>query len=313
MKHRSKAALADRLLWGQTAALARAITLVERGTPESIDLLRALHPHFGHALSIGVTGPPGVGKSTLANGLIHALRNAGHRVGVIAVDPSSPLSGGAILGDRVRMGEHDLDADVFIRSLASRGEQGGLSAAAGRVIDLMDAAGYGRVILETVGAGQSEVDVAELADARVVVCAPGLGDEVQAVKAGILEIADVLVVNKADLPLADATVRQLAAAVHLRSGAGADVPILKTNATGQEGVSALLKVIERCLSHLPRRPEDRARRRFRRLIAKTAATEAEHRVMNAERERLDPICDAVQRGELTLEQAAQACLDPDLP
>ncbi len=311
MKHRSKSGLADRLLAGQAAALARAITLVERGTPESIDLFKTLHPHFGHALSIGVTGPPGAGKSTLVNGLIHALRSAGHRVGVIAVDPSSPLSGGAILGDRVRMGEHDLDANVFIRSLASRGEQGGLSAAAGRVIDLMDAAGYERVILETVGAGQSEVDVAELADVRVVVCAPGLGDEVQAIKAGILEIADVLVVNKADLPLADATVRQLAAAVHLRSDSCAQVPILKTNAARQEGVPALLHAIELRLADMPRSPEDRARLRFRRLIAKTAATVAEDRVMNTGREHLDPICDAVQRGELTLEQAAGACLEPE--
>ena len=297
------AALASRLLAGEPAALARAITRVESARPEALAILEAIHPHLGRARSVGITGPPGAGKSTLVSALVHTLRAAGHRVAVIAVDPSSPVSGGAILGDRVRMADHDLDAGVFIRSLASRGERGGLSVAAGRVIDLMDAAGFDRVILETVGAGQSEVDVAELADARVVVSAPGLGDDVQAIKAGIVEIADVLVVNKCDLPLADRTVRELRGALALRRAEGADVPVVETSATEKVGIDALADAIAGVLERIPADVEARMRRRMRRVIAKAAANAVERRVLSAGA-GVDQLCDAVHRGAVALDEAA---------
>jgi LAO/AO transport system kinase len=298
--------LAARLLRGESAALARAITRVESGSPQALTLLAAIHPHLGNSASVGVTGSPGAGKSTLVNGLIHALRRRGARVGVIAVDPSSPISGGAILGDRVRMGDHDLDRDVFIRSLSSRGERGGLSVAAARVVDLMDAAGFTRVVLETVGAGQSEVDVAELADVRIVVCAPGLGDDIQAVKAGILEIADFLVVNKSDLPAARNLVAELRAAVKLRPGEGARVKVLETVATTGEGVDAVLEAAEALIATRTGDAPARGRRRMRRVLAKAAATLAERRVLEGG-DPVDRLCDRVQRGELALAQAA-ACL-----
>jgi LAO/AO transport system kinase len=301
--------LAARLLRGEAAALARAITRVESGAPEALELLRAIHPHLGRALSIGVTGPPGAGKSTLVNALVHRLRARELRVGVIAVDPSSPLSGGAVLGDRVRMGDHDLDPGVFIRSLSSRGERGGLSVAAARTVDLMDAAGYERVILETVGAGQSEVDIAELADARVVVCAPGLGDDIQAVKSGILEIADVLVVNKADAPGADKLVRELRSALALRRGTRAQVEVVQTTATRGEGVESALAAIESVLAAGAPERVARVRRRLRRVLAKAAASAAERRVLDGG-DAVDALCEQVHRGELALADAAEAMLAP---
>ncbi len=296
--------LAARLLGGEPAALARAISRVESGAPEALEILRAIHPHLGRGASIGVTGVPGAGKSTLVNALVHALRNDGHRVGVIAVDPSSPISGGAILGDRVRMGDHDLDRDVFIRSLATRGERGGLSVAAARVVDLMDAAGFGRVILETVGAGQSEVDVADVADARVVVCAPGLGDDIQAVKAGILEIADVLVVNKSDNPAARALVGELRAALKLRGRDRAAVSVVETVATEPRGIGELLAAVEAVLQTRAADRDARVRRRMRRILAKAAATAAERGVL-AGGAQVDDLCDAVHRGDLALDDAAR--------
>lgn len=301
--------LAARLLRGEPAALARAITRIECAAVDAPDLLRAIYPAIGNARSIGVTGPPGAGKSTLVNGLIHAARRRDYRVGVVAVDPSSPLTGGAILGDRVRMGDHDLDAGVFVRSLASRGERGGLSVAAGRVVDLMDAAGFQRVILETVGAGQSEVDIAELADLRVVVCAPGLGDDIQAIKAGIIEIADILVVNKADLPLAPSTVRDLKSALALRAGRRAHVPVLETSAIAGDGVEALYDTIEGMLAEAEPFAANRSRRRMRRLIAKAASTLAECRVLAATDDIMAGLCDAVHRGDLSLEAAARQFLE----
>lgn len=236
-------ALPSGLLQGERRAVARAISRIEHGAAGSHDLVAALAPHLGRAHVIGVTGPPGAGKSTLVNALLGALLAHGERIGVVAVDPSSPLSGGAVLGDRVRMGEHGAHPDVFIRSLASRGHLGGLSPAARTVVDVFDAAGFGTVLVETVGTGQSEVEIMSVADTRIVVSPPGLGDEVQALKAGILEIADLLVVNKADLPGADATARHLAEMLHLRAphAAGAwTVPVLRVSATRGEGVATLV-------------------------------------------------------------------------
>lgn len=243
--------LAERVRAGDRRALARAITAVENETGAAREARAALAPYLGHARRVGVTGPPGAGKSTLVNALIKELLARGQRVAVAAVDPSSPFSGGAVLGDRIRMAEMQADERVFIRSLAARGHLGGLTRSAGAVLDLLDAAGFDTVIVETVGAGQSEIEVAGVADPCVVICPPGLGDDVQALKAGILEIADLLVVNKADLPGAERTERELRAMLALRAR-GPKPPVLKTVATTGEGVAALADWLE-ARSAAPRR------------------------------------------------------------
>lgn len=224
-------------------ALARAITLLENDRPGAAELMAELAPRCGRAHVVGVTGAPGAGKSTLINALIGAFTQRGRSVAVVAVDPSSPISGGSILGDRLRMDEHGNRDDVFIRSVSSRGHLGGLSKTAGRVIDVFDAVGYDVVIVETVGAGQSEVEIRHFADTNIVVCPPGLGDEVQAIKAGIIEIADLLVVNKADLPQAERTVLDLTTTTQLRHRADWKVKVLRTVATSGEGVAALVDAI----------------------------------------------------------------------
>lgn len=224
-------------------ALARAITLLENDRPGAADLMAELAPRCGRAHVVGVTGAPGAGKSTLINALIGEFTQRGRSVAVVAVDPSSPISGGSILGDRLRMDEHGNRDDVFIRSVSSRGHLGGLSKTAGRVIDVFDAVGYDVVIVETVGAGQSEVEIRHFADTNIVVCPPGLGDDVQAIKTGIIEIADLLVVNKADLPQAERTVLDLTTATQLRHRADWKVKVLKTVATSGEGVAALVDAI----------------------------------------------------------------------
>ena len=209
--------LRARVLDGDVAALARAISVVEGPGEFGRELHRAIRSQAGGAEIVGITGPPGVGKSSLINALISELRGHDVRVAVVAVDPSSPVTGGSVLGDRTRMGRHTDDPGVYIRSVSARGSVGGLSAQIVGVLDLIDAAGWKFIILETVGAGQSETDIAEVADINVVVNAPGFGDDVQAIKAGILEIADVLVVNKADLPEAGIVARQLEAMLRLRT------------------------------------------------------------------------------------------------
>ncbi|WP_018992078.1 methylmalonyl Co-A mutase-associated GTPase MeaB [Aromatoleum toluclasticum] len=233
----------DAIAASSRPALARALTVIENDLPGADALLASLASRVGRAHVVGITGAPGAGKSTLINALLGELLARGKRVAVVAVDPSSPVSGGALLGDRVRMGAHGSDERVFIRSLSSRGQLGGLSRKTAHAVDLFDAAGFDVVVVETVGVGQSEVEIARLADTRVVVCAPGLGDEVQAIKAGVLEIADILVVNKADSPVAAATVRDLEArgAAH---GAGWEVPVLTTVATSGERVAALADRID---------------------------------------------------------------------
>ncbi|HEU4351604.1 MAG TPA: methylmalonyl Co-A mutase-associated GTPase MeaB [Burkholderiales bacterium] len=244
------AALAERIRSGDRRAIGRAITLVENASPGSRALRTALAEFVGRARVVGVTGPPGAGKSTLVNALIRELLARGQRVAVVAVDPSSPLSGGALLGDRIRMGEHQADERVFIRSLASRGHAGGLARTTGEVVDVLDAAGFDTIIVETVGAGQSEVDIARLAGTSLVICPPGLGDEVQALKAGILEVADALVVNKADLPDAARTEAELRTMLELRRR-GPKTPLLKTVATSGQGVAALADF----LAQRPLRPK----------------------------------------------------------
>jgi len=231
---------------GDRRAIARMISAVENGAPDADEIARAIAPHLGRAHVIGITGAPGAGKSTLINALLGELIARGQRIAVVAVDPSSPVTGGAVLGDRVRMGEHGAHDRVFIRSLSSRGHQGGVSRTTSRVVDVLDAAGFDTVIVETVGAGQSDVAITGLADTRIVVCPPGLGDGVQAIKAGILEIADLFVVSKGDLPAADATVRDLLDMLRLRHRTAAPVPVLKTVATRHEGIAA---VVDAALAH----------------------------------------------------------------
>jgi LAO/AO transport system kinase len=235
----SVAATLAAIVAGDRRRIARAITALENGSAQAPALRAALAAQIGRAHVVGVTGPPGGGKSTLVSALIQALRARGRTVAVVAVDPSSPYSGGAVLGDRIRMGEHQADPGVFIRSLASRGHLGGLSRAAADVIDVFDAAGYDTVITETVGAGQSEVEITQVADTRLVVCPPGLGDDVQAIKAGLLEIADAFVVSKADLSDAARTESDLHAMLALRRRQDPLPPVFRTQATTGEGVAAL--------------------------------------------------------------------------
>lgn len=214
-REESISVLVEQALNGQRRALARLITRVENRAPDSVEALALLHPHTGRATLVGITGAPGTGKSTLVNALARTLRARTFTVAIVAIDPSSPFSGGAVLGDRIRMGDLAGDRGVFIRSMANRGSLGGLAAATHDVVRVLDAAGFDYVLIETVGAGQSEVDIARTAYTTVVVDAPGMGDDVQAIKAGILEIADVIVVNKADRPGVQNTVRALRAALDL--------------------------------------------------------------------------------------------------
>jgi len=229
----------DRVVSGDVRALARAISVVEENAADAAGLLRGVFPHTGRATVLGITGSPGAGKSSLVDRLVGSLREQGRRVGVVAVDPSSAYSGGAILGDRVRMQAHATDPDVFIRSMASRGHMGGLSRAASDAVDLIDAAGYDPVIVETVGVGQDEIEIARAADVVTVVLVPGMGDDIQAIKAGILEIADLFVINKADRPGADKVAADLDAMMALAPGSASRPPIFRTIATNGEGIAAL--------------------------------------------------------------------------
>lgn len=244
--------LVPRLRGGDRRALARAITLVERGGPVARELLAAAYPHTGGAHVVGITGPPGAGKSTLVTTLALEWRRRAVSVGVIAVDPTSPFTGGAVLGDRIRMQALGGDPGAFIRSMASRGRLGGLARATADAVALIDAAGFQVVLIETVGAGQGEVDIARTAHTTIVVEVPGMGDDVQSIKAGVLEIADLFVVNKADREGADHTVRQLKAMLHLGgpSPDGWEPPVIPAVATAGKGSSEIIDAAQAHAAHL---------------------------------------------------------------
>ena len=284
--------LANRVLTGDPRALARALSLVEDESPDATALLAALYPSTGRAWTLGVTGPPGAGKSTLVDQIARALRQRGVSVGIIAVDPTSPFTGGAILGDRVRMQAHAGDAGVFIRSMATRGHLGGLAGATSDAALLLDAAGRECVIIETVGVGQAEVDIVRAADVCVVVLVPGTGDDVQALKAGIMEIADLFVVNKSDRDGAD---RMVAAVESVLGLVTADTgtwtaPVLKTEATRGVGVSEVLEAIDRFRAQarttIDRRRSERVQYRIRELLASAFLERAGRRLAPGELEQL---------------------------
>lgn len=235
----------ERLRGDDARALPRLATLVENEDPRGLELLDALYPYTGQAHIVGVTGPPGAGKSTLIAALVEQIRESGRRVAVLAIDPSSPLTGGAVLGDRIRMMARHTDDGVFVRSMASRGRQGGLAWATAELVHLLDAAGFPLILVETVGTGQDGTDIASLADTVVIVEAPGLGDGVQAIKSGLLEVGDVVVVNKADQPGADDAVRLLRSSFELGHPAdGRSIPVLPTDAVSGNGVHALLAAMD---------------------------------------------------------------------
>jgi LAO/AO transport system kinase len=273
------AALVEAAQTGERRPLARLLTAIEGGDPELRPLLPNLFAAGHGAHVVGITGPPGSGKSTLVNALIGEWRRRGRRVGILAVDPSSPYTGGAIMGDRVRMMEHAADRDVFMRSMATRGELGGLAATTWTAAAALDAAGFDPILIETVGAGQSEVEIARLAETTVVVEVPEMGDEVQAIKAGLLEVADVIAVNKADRPGAQQAARQLRAMMSTAGGRVRRQPpkIIMTTALSGDGVSALVDEIEahRRDGQGPEQAQERARHQIRRALGEAAARRAE--------------------------------------
>jgi len=273
-RERTAAELTERLLAGDKRALARAISLVENDDPEGWALVREVYPSTGRAAVVGFTGPPGVGKSTLIGGLTAHSRRAGREVAVLSIDPSSPFTKGALLGDRIRLSDHFLDAGVFIRSMATRGSLGGLSEAALQAALLMDASGKDDVFLETVGIGQAEVDIIDHADTVVLVLMPGAGDSVQALKAGVMEIPDVIVVNKADHPLVDTMIREISGALSLGPPQDWRVPIVRTEASKGQGIEELADQIAAHRAHIEQEgtlSERRRRNLMNEVLALSAA------------------------------------------
>lgn len=295
--------------------MARLISLVEGASPQLREVMAALAPLAGHAYVVGLTGSPGVGKSTSTSALVSAYRRAGKRVGVLAVDPSSPFSGGALLGDRVRMSEHASDPGVYIRSMATRGHLGGLAWAAPQAIRVLDAAGCDVVLVETVGVGQSEVEIASQADTSVVLLAPGMGDGIQAAKAGILEIGDVYVVNKADRDGADATARELNHMLGLGESRGAGdwrPPIVKTVAARGEGIDEVVEALEKHRAWMEEHDvlQERRLARASREVETIAVTALRERIADLHGDRrLSSLAERIVAGELDPYRAADSLVE----
>ena len=308
--------LTEPLLKGDRRALARAISLVENDDPEGWELVRRVYPQTGRAAMVGFTGPPGVGKSTLIGALVKHARGNDRDVAVLSIDPSSPFTRGALLGDRIRLADHFLDPGVFIRSMASRGSLGGLSEATLQAALLMDAAGKDDVLLETVGVGQAEVDIIDHADTVVLVLMPGSGDSIQALKAGVMEIPDVIVVNKKDHPLTDTMVREIRGTLSLAPQEGWRVPIVQTEALRAEGVEELAAAIDEHREHIRAEGtlEERRGRNLRNEVLELATVRLRRRLREQVMDdpEVQALLDEVVKRRLDPASAAAKLLERDL-
>lgn len=307
----SQSELIDRALTGDRQAIAKLISIVEDGAAGLGGVMSAIFPHTGHAYTVGITGAPGAGKSTLTEGLIGLIRKEEHQVGVLAIDPSSPFTGGALLGDRVRMQSHASDGRVFIRSMATRGHLGGLALATPEAVRILDAAGMDFVLIETVGVGQDEVEVVGTADTTIVVVNPGWGDSVQAGKAGLLEIADLFAVNKADREGAKQTVRELNQMIDFGPKRAWRPPVIETVATQGKGVAELWAAVKAHRGHLDEAGELQSRRRGRiaKEISDIVAARVRERVRRDSAVALEELVERVGRREIDPYAAAETLLD----
>ena len=315
MAQKTEQRLAERLIAGDKRALARAITLIENDDPAGWELVREVFPRTGRARIIGLTGPPGVGKSTLIGALTAEMRKADRQVAVLSIDPSSPFTRGALLGDRIRLSDHFLDSGVFIRSMASRGALGGLSEATLQAALLMDASGKDDVFIETVGVGQAEIDIVDHGDTIVLVLMPGSGDSIQALKAGVMEIPDIIVVNKSDHPMTDTMIREIRGVLSLGPATSWRIPIVKTEAAKGEGVAELAEKITEHRQHIEAEGtlEERRARNLRNEVMELAASRMRRRLEAAvaDDSSVRELLDRVVKREIDPASAAKELLERD--